>query len=162
MLIPLLPALWVVSNNFWYLLLIQACAGLAWGGFNLSAGNLLYDLVPAAQRAAYVAIHNVLVAMGVFAGAMLGAALLQVLPERTTFFGDHAVSTVLLNVFLISTGIRLLVSACFLPMIRETGQARRPMSARQFIFRVSRFNAFLGLGYDLVTDTPKKDQKPRR
>ncbi|MGH8119571.1 MAG: MFS transporter [Gammaproteobacteria bacterium] len=158
MLIPLMPLLWVVSGNYWYLFLIQACAGLAWGGFNLSAGNLLYELVPSPQRAAYVALHNVFTALGVFAGAMLGATLLQVLPERTTFFGDHAVSTMLLNVFLVSTAIRLLVSACFLHRIRETGQARRPMSARQFIFRVSRFNAFLGLYYDLVADS-SRDKK---
>ena len=162
MLIPLLPALWVVSNNFWYLLLVQACAGLAWGGFNLSSGNLLYDLVPAAQRTAYVAFHNVLAAMGVFAGAMLGAALLHVVSERATLLGNLEITTVLLNVFLISTVVRLLISLCFLPAIRETGLARRPMSARQFIFRVSRFNAFLGLGYDLVTDTPKKNKNPER
>ena len=162
MLIPLLPALWVVSNNFWYLLLIQACAGLAWGGFNLSSGNLLYELIPPPQRTVYVAFHNVLATMGVFTGAMIGAALLHVLPVRTTLFGHTDIATVLLNVFLVSTAIRMVISLCFLPMIRETGQARRPISARQFIYRVSGFNAFLGLVYDLVTDTPKKDRKPRR
>jgi hypothetical protein len=56
------------------------------------------------------------------------------------------------------TAIRMVISLCFLPMIRETGQARRPMSARQFIYRVSGFNAFLGLMYDLVADSPKEKE----
>lgn len=161
-LIPFMPLLWIVSSNYWYLLLIQACAGLAWGGFNLSSSNLLYELIPAPQRTVYVALHNVLTAMGVFTGAMIGAALLHVLPVRTTLFGDTDIATVLLNVFLVSTAVRLVISLCFLPRIRETGQARRPMSARQFIYRVSGFDAILGLVYDLVAVSPKeKDDKSK-
>src|SRR5680860_89256 len=48
--IPVVPALWVVSTNFWYLLAVQAVGGLAWAGFSLSAGNFLYDLRPGARH----------------------------------------------------------------------------------------------------------------
>jgi len=60
-----------------------------------------------------------------------------------------------LNVFLISTCICLIISARFLPHIRETGQARRRITARQFIFRVNQFNALMGLVYDLVSVAPR-------
>ncbi|MGD8672424.1 MAG: hypothetical protein PVH86_03850, partial [Thiogranum sp.] len=48
--IPALPLLWLVSANFWYLLGVQVVSGFAWAGFSLSAGNFLYDLVPAHRR----------------------------------------------------------------------------------------------------------------
>jgi len=42
--VPILPALWLFSDNFWYLLVVPALGGLTWTGFTLSAGNFLYDL----------------------------------------------------------------------------------------------------------------------
>src|SRR5690606_13776277 len=71
--LPLVPLLWLASGNFYYLLAVQCVSGLTWAGFTLSAGNLLYDLVPRSRRAAYVAFHNVGNAGFVFIGAMLGA-----------------------------------------------------------------------------------------
>ena len=73
--LPIVPLLWLLSDDFWWLLVCQAASGLSWSGFTLSCGNLLYELVPRTRRAAYVAFHNVGTAAGVFAGAMLGAAL---------------------------------------------------------------------------------------
>src|SRR5690606_15246399 len=78
--LPIVPLLWLVSGNFFYLLAVQCVSGLTWAGFTLSAGNLLYDLVPRSRRAAYVAFHNVGNAACVFLGAMLGAALATILP----------------------------------------------------------------------------------
>ncbi|TAJ94397.1 MAG: MFS transporter [Gammaproteobacteria bacterium] len=150
--IPLLPLLWVVSGNFWYLLAVQAFSGLVWGGFNLACGNLLFDLVPAAQRVSYVAVHNVLYASGVFLGALLGMALIDMIPARAAWFGA-TVMTPLLNVFLISTLLRFLVSLLFLGRIREHRKVRRPRLSSALIFRLTRYNAFMGAVYDFVTET---------
>ena len=107
--LPFLPSLWVLGNDFWYLLAVQCLSGLTWAGLSLSAGNLLYDLVPATHRATYSALHNVLAAAGVFVGGMIGAALLPFLPERASLLGDPALTSALLSVFLISTATRLAV-----------------------------------------------------
>ncbi len=159
--IPLMPILWVVSDNFWYLLAVQGLAGLAWGGFNLSAGNLLYDLVPSRQRTNYVAIHNVLAAFGVFIGGMFGALLLNWLPERLALISHSSIATTLLNVFLVSTVARTLVSAVFLRKIRELKKPRRTINTENLVFRVTRFNAFLGIRYEPVATVPRDDtEKP--
>ena len=77
-----------------------------WSGFTLSAGNLLYELVPTTRRAAYVAFHNVGTATGVFVGAMVGAALATVLPPRAVYFGSSGVTSNLLYLFALSGGMQ--------------------------------------------------------
>jgi MFS family permease len=150
--IPCLPLLWLVSGNFWYLIGVQVLSGFAWAGFSLSAGNFLYDLIPGTRRAATMAFHNVFVAIGVFLGGMLGALLSRVAPVEWVVAGHmYTLSSVLLPVFAVSAALRVLVAAVFLPRLREVRQVRRTMTARQLVFRVTRFNAFSGLLYEVVT-----------
>ena len=161
MLVPVLPLLWVVSDNFWYLILVQVLSGLAWGGFNLSAGNLLLDLVPAARRTVYAAVHNVFAACGVFLGGGIGVLLVGFLPPRHTWFGDISISSPLLNIFLISTAVRYLMVTLFLRKVREQRKVRRPTRSDRYIYRLSRFSAFMGLNYEPVTTVPRdQDQNP--
>jgi MFS family permease len=150
--IPFLPLLWLVSGNFWYLIGVQVISGFAWAGFSLSAGNFLYDLIPGARRATTMAFHNVFVAIGVFLGGMLGALLSRVAPAEWVVAGQvFTLPSVLLLVFAASASLRILVAVLFLPRLREVRQVRRTMTARQLVFRVTRFNAFSGLLYDVVT-----------
>ena len=147
-------------SHFWYLIGVQVLSGLAWGGFNLGCGNLLFDYVPAAQRVSYVAVHNVLVAAGVFLGGLIGIGLINFLPERATWLGNQSVLTPLLNVFLVSFLLRLLISSLFLKRIRERRGHYRPRLRREYIFRMTRFSAFMGLMYDFVTESrTDKDKK---
>jgi MFS family permease len=150
--IPFLPLLWLVSGNFWYLIGVQVISGFAWAGFSLSAGNFLYDLIPGSRRATSMAFHNVFVAIGVFLGGMLGALLSRVAPVEWVIADRiFTLPSVLLLVFAASAILRILVAALFLPRLREVRQVRRTMTARQLVFRVTRFNAFSGLLYDVVT-----------
>ncbi len=150
--IPFLPLLWLVSDNFWYLIGVQVISGFAWAGFSLSAGNFLYDLIPSARRSAAMAFHNVFVAIGVFLGGMLGALLAGwCRPNGLSPVSGFTLPSVLLVVFAVSAVLRMLVAAVFLPGLREVRQVRRTMSARELVFRVTRFNAFSGLLYEVVT-----------
>jgi MFS family permease len=150
--IPLLPALWLLSDNFWYLLAVQVISGLNWAGFSLSSGNFLYELVSGKRRSAYLAFHNVFTAMAVFAGGMLGALLTRILPQDITLYDStwHWDSS-LLAVFAISALLRGLVALTFLPRLQDVKMPRRQMSPHQLVFRVTRFNAFSGLLYEVVT-----------
>lgn len=150
-LIPFLPALWLVSENFWYLLAIQVVSGFSWAGFSLSAGNFLYDLVPGQRRTRYMALHNVFVAVVIFGGGMLGALLSRTLPDLVAMSGVHwPWGSILLGVFAVSACLRALVALLFLPRLREVRKTRRAMTARQLVFRVTRFSAFSGLLFDVV------------
>jgi MFS family permease len=148
--VPLLPALWLVSDRFWWLMVVQVLSGVSWAGFSLSSGNLLYELVPSAQRATYAAFHNVLTAAGVFLGGMLGAALLQVLPAQTALFSLSGAATPLLSVFLISALARFTAAGLLLRKVQELRKPRRSLSPSAFVFRLARFNAFVGLTYEFV------------
>ncbi len=154
--IPLLPALWLVSSDFRYLLLVQVLGGVGWAGFSLSSGNFLYDLIPSTKRAPYLALHNVVVAVGVFLGAMLGGLLAVALPRELALGGMHLHWIFpLQGVFVVSTVARLLVAGVFLHGLREV-RTVRVMSVRQLVFRVARFNALQGLFFDVVTGFRRK------
>lgn len=149
-LIPLMPLLWVFSANFWYLLFVQAVSGLAWAGFSLSASNFLYDLIARDKRATYLAIHNVLASIGIFAGAILGGFLGSILPTEVSILG-HTYSWLspLLGVFLISALARATIVTLLVPKIREV-RTVRPISFRDLIFRVTRVNALAGIIFDVI------------
>jgi MFS family permease len=148
--IPCLPALWLVSTEYVYLIAVQALSGLVWAGFSLSATNFVFDLTPPAKRATLMAVHSVLGAGAVFAGALLGGYLGTHLPSELTL-GDLHLGwlTPLYGVFLISSLARLSVAAAFLPRLKEVRRAR-PMSMSGLIFRVTRLHPVSGLIFEVV------------
>jgi MFS family permease len=148
--LPIVPSLWLLSDDFWALLLFQGLSGLSWSGFTLSSGNLLYELVPQSRRTAYVAFHNVGTAAGVFAGAMLGAALVAVLPPRGVLFGESGTLSNLLYIFIISGVARALLVVLLAGRLRELRKPRRTLSAHALVMRVTGFNARLGAIYDFI------------
>jgi MFS family permease len=157
--LPIVPSLWLLSDSFWALLVFQALSGLTWSGFTLSAGNLLYELVPQTRRAAYVAFHNVGTAAGVFGGAMLGALLEVVLPPRGVLIGDSATQSTLLYLFVISGGARAVLAALLARRVRELRKPRRAMSAPALVLRVTGVNAMVGLIYDFIGRPPGEGEE---
>jgi MFS family permease len=153
------PSLWLLSDDFWMLLLFQALSGLSWSGFTLSAGNLLYELVPQTRRAAYVAFHNVGTAAGVFAGAMLGALLEVVLPPRGVLLGESTTLSTLLYLFIISGIARAIVAALLARRVRELRKPRRAMSAPALVLRVTGLNAMVGFIYDFIGRPPNEGEE---
>lgn len=148
--LPIVPSLWLLTDDFWALVVFQALSGLSWSGFTLSAGNLLYELVPQTRRAAYVAFHNVGTAAGVFGGAMLGAALAVWLPPRAVLFGESSTLSNLLYLFVISGVARAILAALLARRVRELRKPRRTTSAHALVMRVTGFNAMLGAIYDFI------------
>jgi MFS family permease len=156
--IPVLPALWLVSTDYLYLLAVQALSGLAWAGFSLSATNFVFDLTPPQRRASLMAVHHVLSAGAVFVGAILGGLLGTHLPREAIVLGEHITwLTPLYGVFLISALARMTVAACFLPRLKEVRRAR-PMSMSGLIFRVTRLHPVSGLIFEVVARRRRGDK----
>lgn len=159
LMITILPALWMVSTNYVYLLFVQALAGLVWAGFSLSAGNYLFDLIPRARRATLMALHSVLASIGAFSGALLGGYLGTHLPNHIRVFGEgYEWFSVLYGVFLASSLARLAVAAMFLPLLKEM-RAVRPRRLTHLLFRVARFHPLSGLFFDIIS--PKGRRRER-
>ncbi|HET8696556.1 MAG TPA: MFS transporter, partial [Gammaproteobacteria bacterium] len=157
--LPIVPMVWLLSKDFWALLVFQALSGLVWSGFTLGAGNLLYEIVPRTRRAAYVAFHNVGTAAGVFAGAMLGAGLAAVLPPRAALLGDSGATSNLLYLFALSGIARGVIAALLARRIRDIRKPRKSMSAPALVMRVTGFNAMLGSIYDFIGRNPPDDDE---
>ena len=158
--LPTVPLLWLVSDNFWYLIACQAISGFSWSGFALASGNLLYELVPRSRRAAFVAFHNVGAASGVFCGAMLGAALVLVLPVRGVLLSDSGIATNLLYLFALSGILRAVIAALLLRRVREIRKPRKDISAGSLVLRITGFSAMLDLLYDFIGRRPSDDDGP--
>ncbi len=156
--LPIVPLVWLLADDFWALFLFQCLSGLSWSGFTLCASNLLYELVPQTRRAAYVAFHNVGTAAGVFAGAMVGSALVLVLPPRTVLFGDSGVTSNLLYLFALSGVCRGVLAALLARRVRDIRKPRKAISAQALVMRVTGFSAALGLIYDFIGRNPQTDR----
>jgi MFS family permease len=157
--ITVVPALWLVSTHYVWLLCVQAISGLGWAGFTLSATAFVFDLTPASHRATLFAAHNVLAAVAVFLGAGVGAVLVRFVPEQIDLLGLHvSVLTPLYGLFLVSCLTRVAVAIAFLPTLREVRRVRR-MSVGGLIFRVTRMHPISGLIYDIVgRSRPPRDR----
>lgn len=75
LLIPILPALWMVVATPWEAVLIGVAGGFVWAGFNLSNFNLLLDLTPVEQRARAVALYQTVVFAAAVVGPLAGGYL---------------------------------------------------------------------------------------
>lgn len=117
------PVLWLFSHSPVYLALIpQLISSVAWTGFNLAAGNFIYDSVTPQKRGLCVSYYNILGGVGVFLGATLGGLLAKYLQIKFM--------NVLLFIFLISAVARTLTNLIFLPKIREVRKVEKFSSAR--------------------------------
>ncbi|MDX1507141.1 MAG: MFS transporter [Woeseiaceae bacterium] len=162
LMLPLMPLLWVFSQDFWYLLLVQLISGMSWAGFTLGATNFLYDLVSRENRASYLAVHNVLSSVGIFCGAVLGGYLGLILPRYADSFAAPLMwFGSLLGVFAISAALRMIVLLILLPKIREVRRVR-PISFADVIFRVTRVNALAGMMFDIIGSRPRRETEIKK
>lgn len=112
-----LPLLYLVSDLYVWLLLIQAIAGVAWGGFELGVLMALFDGDDDAERTTMQVAFSALQAIGTAGASLIGGALLAALGS------DH---TAYLWVFAVSAAARLCAAVL---LVRELPRvlARIPM-----------------------------------
>lgn len=158
LMIPTLPFLWLVSPNFYYLLLVQAFSGLAWSGFSLSSANYLYDIRPHRTNfATYAAVQACMGAVLVCLGALGGGLLAEAAPAIQAALPFDLESHIFV-VFIASGSLRLLVTLWFLPRAEEPHLRHRP-ALLQLVLRISRYTPVSGLVLDWMTVT-KKERAP--
>ncbi len=157
--LPMVPVLWLFTDNFYLILIIQMLAGLTWAGFNLSMANFIYDAIPSPRRAKCVAIFNILNACGIFLGGSTGGWLSGYLP------GSIAILDIKINIisnlqwlFLLSGISRLIMSLIFLPTIMEIRNVEA-ITYKELIMRVSSIRPLSGLKFDLFTGRDKKNDR---
>jgi MFS family permease len=125
LLIPIVPILWVISPSPIYLILVPAIvSGVSWAGFNLAAGNFIYDNVSKEKRGITVSYYNMLNGIGIFLGAGIGALLIKFL---TISFIEP-----ILFIFLIGGIARMIVVFTWIPKIKEIRKTEKLQGTRAF------------------------------
>lgn len=98
----------------------------------------------------YMAFHNVLSGIAVFAGALIGGFLGGVIPTEVELFGQRYIwMSTLYGVFVVSALMRLVVPVMFLPHIKEIRPVRL-MTVGGLIFRIARFHPLSGVFFDII------------
>jgi MFS family permease len=156
--IPAVPLLWLLSPNYYYLIVVQMVSGLCWSGFTLCTINYLYDIRPHQTNfALYAAVQSGTSALLVFAGGMLGGYVARHAPEiAATLAALWQPDSVLFVVFVTSALLRVVVVVGFVPRLKEPTIRKRP-SPLEVIVRITRFNAITGVALDWMSVTRKSD-----
>jgi len=115
--IPVVPILWTLSSSPLYQIFIPSIiSGLAWAGFNLASGNFIYDNVRPEKRGVAVSYYNMLVGLGTFLGAGLGAILIA-------YLNTSWIEPIIL-IFLICAVARMFVIIFGIPYLKEVRKTR--------------------------------------
>jgi MFS family permease len=67
---------WVVSNNFWFLILVQLFSGTAWAAYELAVFLICFNSIRAEERTSVLTIFNLTTTAAMVIGSLLGAAVL--------------------------------------------------------------------------------------
>ena len=110
-LIALVPFLWVLSHNPYYLIFVAQCAsGFAWAGFNIATNNYIYDAVSSEKRAYGLTYFNLISGIGLFIGAGIGSLIALM---------NISFMNVMLFIFIVSSVARFAVYYLFSGILKE-------------------------------------------
>ena len=109
--IACLPCFWMFSQKLPYVAVVQFFAGAMWGGFSLLVANFMMEAVSPEKRIRCISYFNVMNALAVLAGALLGSRLFHHLPP---LFGYSY-----LSLFLLSCFLRVSVMLFVAPLVKE-------------------------------------------
>lgn len=112
--IALIPILWTVSRNLYYLFFVQFMAGAVWGGFNLLVANFMMEAVSPQKRIRCISYFNMVNSVAIFLGAALGGIAIHWLPP---LFGYSY-----LTLFLLSCACRVWVMIFVSGKVKEVRQ----------------------------------------
>jgi MFS family permease len=125
--IPLIPLLWMVSNNFLYLFFVEMFSGFVWAGFNLATFNFVFFSTSPEKRPLAYSYYHILIGVSIFIGTMTGSLLIEKV---------HLFEIPIFNVFVASAILRFLSSLLFLPKIKEPVR-KKEISYPKLLFAAS-------------------------
>ncbi len=142
LLIPIVPFLWLFSQNFAYIGLIQVLAGFSWAGYNLSVFNYILDSAPSANKTRHIANFNSLNNTFAFMGAASGALVATAVAD-THFIGLYGLQLI----FLITGIIRILA----VPLLVRVREVRlHDVSARHLLWNIVAIYPTTGIANQLL------------
>jgi MFS family permease len=100
-----LSSLWILSQNFWWICLIQILSGLFWAAFELAIVLMFFEAIPREERTSLVTLYNLSNSSAMVCGTFAGAIILRMFGESVTgyyvLFGLSSLSRVLAVLLLV-------------------------------------------------------------
>lgn len=134
-----LPLIWIVTDNYWLLIMTQICAGLTWGGLTLTSFNYSITAISNQNRLSSLSYLNVISSACICLGTTLGGLLGPHLPAFT--------SSQYHSIFLFSVIMRTLPVIIF-QTIPEDSPPKTKMNTLERFFFDPRLN--LRMGFDRI------------
>lgn len=106
------PLLWAISQNYWWLCLVEFTSGGFWAAFELCTILLYYQKIDDRERTSIITYITLLNTTGMFLGSLLGALFMKILPASMDTY---------LTLFAIATFLRLGL-VVFAPQVNFKGQ----------------------------------------
>jgi MFS family permease len=147
--ITTLPFLWIVSRAFWWICLIQVFGGLAWAGFDISALNFAYDVLPSEKVARHTSYLIFYRGLAIFIGGLIGGLLIH----RFSLFGSRYYGN-----FFFSGVLRVLIAVPFLFFLKEE-RAVEHISYRDLMFKLMSVGPRRGLQLFLIGKAKKNPKE---
>src|SRR5690606_32447245 len=79
-----LSSLWILSQNFWWICLIQILSGLFWAAFELAIVLMFFEAIPREERTSLVTLYNLSNSSAMVCGTFAGALVLRYFSESLT------------------------------------------------------------------------------
>jgi MFS family permease len=149
--ITIVPLLWIVSPSFWWICLIQALGGLAWSGFDISALNFAYDVLPSEKVTRHTSYLIFYRGLAIFAGGLIGGVLIH----RFSLFGSRYHGN-----FFLSGVLRILIAVPFLFFLKEERPVEH-ISYRDLMFKLMSVGPRRGLQLFLIGRAKKHGKESR-
>lgn len=67
---------WVMSSQFWFLMIVQVMAGTAWAAYELAVFLVYFNSIRTEERTSMLTVFNLSTTAAMVAGSLLGAAVL--------------------------------------------------------------------------------------
>lgn len=85
LLIPVLALGWVVARSPWHVVPLYVIGGFLWAGYGVASLSVQLALVPQARRARFTALLQIVVLLGLAAGAAIGGLIAEQWGYRAVF-----------------------------------------------------------------------------
>jgi len=118
---------WNVSDNFYWLFVLQLFAGSAWGAYELAMVLLFFEAIPERERTSVLTLYNLFNASAIVVGSLIGAGILRIYGVSITSY---------LWIFAASTFLRVLTIP-LLMRIPRTAVESAPVQFRPLSLRAS-------------------------
>ncbi len=143
-----LPLFWFWTPQLYPLIALQVFAGAAWATFELSSTLMMFDRIQSQERIRLLTIYNLLNALAVTVGSLVGGLVLTQFPETEAYR----------YIFVASACARLL-SLSVLVGVREIPVKFRRLAFRTLGLRPSSGSVATPI---LISDDSKMNQLPTR